>query len=533
MSKQDVPARPEHGSTADYVPTAITALVWSLGVGLFAAAQCLPLHWLPGQALILLLLLIALPAAMVFGEQRLAGMVGLAAGSYASRLRITSLAVIGLLAIALPVYQGQHGGMPAGTNDLAISVVIGAGLSLLVRATAAAMAHQWGMLFVQPWERSDDLGGVLGSAVQFEAAGRVDRSLVIQSLWRWWLAGDIALATALLLCAQLASPGYAWEQALLLGALIAYTALGLAVLSQAARLRQTIVWGLDGQAVSPALSRRWNGLSLQAGVLAMVGVYILIALHVLDAVYAAEDWLFWNVVVPLIDWIGNWFGQSHPLRDCTQISFCQSATPPRIPRLGPLGKPPPSTPHPGGPDLSWLLHNWPLLLAVVALALIARGFLGGRGRRNGRSLWREIIATLLRDLRSLVTLLARFLQRRATVVGNALRQRAGSALQRRIANRARSAPANAREAVIALYLAALGYAARRGHPRRAGQTPGEYAQELSGVAPEAGAELAGMTDLFVQVRYGNVLATGEQISLMQRLWGSFRRYLPKGRKKDR
>jgi hypothetical protein len=511
-------------SLADHVPSAITALLWCLGAGLFAAAQCLPISWPPGQTVVIWLLLLVLPAGMVFGELRLATMVGLASNSFAGRLRATSLAAIALLAVALPVYLGQHGGGAHG-NDLLITVLIGAGLCLLVRGMAAALAQRWLLLSIQPWERNDTTA-VPGSDAYFESAGRVERSVVVRNLWQWWLGGDVALATALLVCTQAAGSTHAWEQGVLLLTLLLYTALGLLLLSQAARLRQTVVWELDNVAVSPTLSQRWNGLSLQAAVLAMAGACMLILLHVLDAIYAAEDWLFWHVLVPLIDWIGGWFGHSQPLRGCTQLSFCQSASSPRLPHLGKL-QVAPGTSHMHGPDWSWLEHNWPLLLALVALLFLARGFLGARRQGGGRALWREILATLARDLGLLVQYLARTFRRRAAATGQAIRERAGSALQRRGAARARSAPADARETVIALYLTALAYAARRGHPHRAGQTPREYAREVGSAAPEAGTDLAGMTDLFVEVRYGNLPATGEQITVMQRLWGSFRRLLPR------
>jgi hypothetical protein len=509
---------------ADQVPSAITGLVWCLGAGLFAAAQCLPVHWPAGQTAAIWLLLFTLPAAMVFGELRLTRMVGLASNAFASRLRLTSLAAVALLAVALPVYAGQHGGGTPG-NDLLITVLIGAGLSLLVRGMAATLAQLWTMLSIQLWERNDT-SAAPGSEAYFESAGRVERTVVMRQLWQWWLGGDVALATALLLCTQAATSSHAWEQGALLLALLLYTALGLLVLSQAARLRQTIVWELDGVAVSPTLSQRWNGLSLQAATLAVAGTCMLILFHVLDVIYAAEYWIFWHVLAPIINWIGSWLGHSQPLRGCTQLSFCQAPSAPRLPHLGTLHGAPATT-HMHGPDWSWLERDWPLLLALVALLFLARGFLGARRQGGGRALWREILAILARDLGLLARLALQFFRRRAAAAGQAIRERAGSALQRRGAGRARSAPAGARETVIALYLTALAYAARRGHPRRAGQTPREYARDLAGAVPEAGTDLTGMTDLFVEVRYGNVPATGEQITHMQRLWGSFRRMLPR------
>jgi Domain of unknown function (DUF4129) len=82
-----------------------------------------------------------------------------------------------------------------------------------------------------------------------------------------------------------------------------------------------------------------------------------------------------------------------------------------------------------------------------------------------------------------------------------------------------------RQAIIALYVAALRLAARRGYPRRPGQTPREYAAEVGERLPRARDALGSMTETFVAVRYGGHAADDSLVARMQALAGALRKAL--------
>ena len=63
----------------------------------------------------------------------------------------------------------------------------------------------------------------------------------------------------------------------------------------------------------------------------------------------------------------------------------------------------------------------------------------------------------------------------------------------------------------------------RGHPRRPGQTPHEYAAEVSARLPRARDALGSLTETFVAVRYGGHPADSSHVARMQALAGALRK----------
>jgi hypothetical protein len=150
-----------------------------------------------------------------------------------------------------------------------------------------------------------------------------------------------------------------------------------------------------------------------------------------------------------------------------------------------------------------LAGQWLLLLCLIAmLALLWVYASSGRGHAV-RRLWLALRAALGRYLRLLYAVLFTTAGIAAARVGKLAARapaRAGTALRQLRGPDLGSMPA--RQAVVALYLAALRQASRRGFARRTGQTPSEYARALAAQVPEAGDAAEELTETFVVARYG-------------------------------
>jgi hypothetical protein len=68
------------------------------------------------------------------------------------------------------------------------------------------------------------------------------------------------------------------------------------------------------------------------------------------------------------------------------------------------------------------------------------------------------------------------------------------------------------------YLSAARRAAQAGKPRRSGQTPYEYQDSLDQQFPELEPDLEGLTDAFVQARYGSQLVQQQDAMAVKPLW---------------
>jgi hypothetical protein len=82
-----------------------------------------------------------------------------------------------------------------------------------------------------------------------------------------------------------------------------------------------------------------------------------------------------------------------------------------------------------------------------------------------------------------------------------------------------------REQLRLLYVNLLERASKRGHARRAGQTPYEFAQTLTQVAPDAKAEINELTQAFVESRYSQHDVPPERVSWAERVIGRIKRWL--------
>ena len=512
------PAGPAAGAE-DVVLGGIALVSLSFGVGLLAATLALPLHWLPGQLAGLSLLLVGLAGAGVVTARRLAGMVGGAAADFATRVRLTRWLVVGLSMVAFPLYEAHRMGHSGNSGDLPLTIAVAVAACWVVSATATGLTRAWANLLVQPWETTEAPEGG-PSTVSLERAGRVDRGKILHDLWRGWLAGELILAMALLVRSQLTQghEGSTWAGLL---AFLVYTLAGLLVLSQAARTRQTIQWQLSGFAVPGELEGAWTGASLWMIALVLLGIGFLLLAHALDLAHALVNWAAVTLLLPLVGPLERWLEQlgNHALGNCAGggcggLSGHRSSPPP--PRPTSL-----SRHQAGGPDLSWFAHVWPAALAILVIGFVVHVYRQTRGGEAGRGIWREILAILRRD----AVRLFRLLRQPARLIAAQLGEQGLRSGARRSRRRDRDTWATSRQAIIGLYLTALAYAARRGHPRRPGQTPDEYAAELAAQLPIADPALDRMTELFVAVRYGKEPVAREAVDRMREWRAAFRNLL--------
>ncbi len=525
-----MPATAERSSAdaEDLTRGGMAAVCACFALALVAAGMALPLSWLPGQLAVLCLVLVLLPGSVILAGGRLAGMVGLAAADFALRVAVTRWVTVGLLVVALPLYQTHVTARAADAQNPWFSIGFSAALCLLVGNVADALARAWATLQVQEWEVAD-AEPAHASAVSLETAGRVNRGAVLRDLWCGWMAGEMTLAAAFLLSAQL-SHGHQVATTLGLLAFVGYTLVGLLLLSQAARARQMVQWRLSGVDVPKELAGAWNGAGLRVAALAMFGFGLFLLLRGLDVAHATVQWTADTVLLPILNplldrlrHMGTGFANS-----CTGTSSCGGSPAPRslpVAPRAPAANQGPATKI----DFSWLQHWWPAAVAGLVAALVILTFLRTRGDASSRGIWREMIALLYRDLRLLLRLLARPTKRVLSQIAN----RGREAIAKRPSLARRRGPTQGtttRQAIIGLYLTALRFAARRGMPRRPGRTPREYADELATLLPAGSDSFNKMTDLFVSVRYTQAPVAEDRESAMRALWTAFRAMLSQARR---
>lgn len=285
----------------------------------------------------------------------------------------------------------------------------------------------------------------------------------------------------------------------ILSALI-YFALGMVLLALAQHTLLDRRWQEDGTRVASGLGERWARLSV-----AFMGLTAILA-FILPTAYGVGLLDLLALVVRglliLLTLLG--FGVIGPLAWLLAFLSGGSTTPPpTAPAAAPPPPPPPPPPESSG--IPWLdILRWTAFAIVAALLLfwLLRGWLENRALlRDGLGRIRLLAAlgtlfrALLARLRGLATAIG---ERLPSLRPGRLTIRPGGASGRRLRLPGARTP---REQVIRYYLSLLRRAESQGLPRRATQTPNEYATNLDSHVPDARPDLAALTDAFVEARY--------------------------------
>jgi hypothetical protein len=314
-------------------------------------------------------------------------------------------------------------------------------------------------------------------------------------------------------------------------ALVVYLALGLILMGRAAQLRWTTEWELEQVPVAPQVAAGWHPMAVATSVAVLLLASLVALSPLLALAHDVVGWLWAAVLLPVVRWLLPWFAQflqgggiSSGLNGVNR-----GLTPPRI-RGGPV--------HPAQQHVTsafwlwlaelwtWLTHSWLYLLGLLAVATLAWAYWQARRAQGGTGRPWSILIALLKELRLILLALWHPATQLAAQAARDVQRRATRAVARGGAWRHRRLrEMGPRQAIIALYVAVLQLAARRGYPRRPGQTPHEYAAEVGGRLPQARDALGRMTETFVAVRYGGHAADDSLVARMQALAGALRKAL--------
>lgn len=346
-----------------------------------------------------------------------------------------------------------------------------------------------------------------------------DRQTALDRLGDLFLMGGMAMLLALGALHALQVP------TALTGAyaLLLYFALGVGLVSQARFSVARAAWQMQGIPVQAGVGRRWL-VWATVFVVAVAALALLLpvdyAAGPLAAARGVLGWLLRGLMFLLTLFF---FLLSLPL---SLLKPGAQRTPPSPPQLDL------SAPQPGAVTgvAPWLQTAgaallWALAIAVVVYALFrfARDRLRGRGAAAGseraQGLWGRV-RRLLRDLwRRWWGWLQGVQQRVVRRLAGRRHPSAEPGAPGRFLSLRRLSP---RDLVRYFYLSAARRAARAGQPRRPGQTPYEYRQELERRFPELEPDLDGLTHAFVQARYSRRPVNEGDAQAVKPLWQRIR-----------
>lgn len=300
--------------------------------------------------------------------------------------------------------------------------------------------------------------------------------------------------------------------------ILLYFALGVALLSQAQFSVKYASWQVEGTPVQPGMARRWL-----LAVLAFLVVVALVAL-VLPTGYALGPFrAIWGVLSLLLQLLVFVFALLFFLLTALLSFLLPHAVieQPPPPTFDPV---PPSLPGPeAAVSLPWLqilasALFWLVIVAIAGYALVR--FVRERwpgweedeeGQAGG---WRRFLAWLR-------ALWRRWRGWRSEALEQWARRRAAAARKRPARRPARFFSLRGlgpRELVRYFYVSTARRAAQAGQPRRPSQTPYEYEASLGGQFPDLEPDLSGLTEAFVEARYGRAPVEAEDVERVKPLW---------------
>lgn len=311
-------------------------------------------------------------------------------------------------------------------------------------------------------------------------------------------------------------PSRAWP-------LILYFVFGFAILAQTRYSTLRIRWYLDSISTGSNLAIRWAGYSLllffTVGLVSLLlptsySLNLLDTLHViLTGIILVFNFIFGLLVAPfllLFQWVSALFPTSNSL-------------PLPQPTLPPIHNPPP-LPGTSGltADLLRSVLYWGIFLTVVAFSILYYM----RSRSGYAHFVRNLgLAQWLKQVWNWITLrftrINRAILNSVRATRNRLRPAKALSSSRRWLFQ-RVGPLQPRNRVRQLYVDMLQQAAEKGIPRKASQTPYEYAQSMHDSLPGISPEVDELTDGFMEARYSSHEISEQEASLLQQLWARIR-----------
>lgn len=394
-------------------------------------------------------------------------------------------------------------------------------LGLLAAMLTHLMLHDLGTLVPH-----DTSAAPVESGERFASLMAADRAAALRSLGQRFGIGGVVLLLALgIEAVNIEQPGGPPNPIAPLSALsmLAYIVCGFVLLSQARLALLQTRWNLEGAQVADAVAQRSNRASL----LLIAGVTLAAALLPRSYGRALLDILnnglaFVGYAVALLGYIAMWlFGVllSLPAMLLAWLLPPVSAVPAAPPP--PVAAPPLPPDVEREPRLLPALIFWLCVLALIVHAgrLLARRYpgLGAQVRSLGPlTALLHWLAELWRDATNWTGMLAESIRARAT--------------HERPAPPALPAPPRfdrlaAREQVRAAYRMMLRHAASHGLERRTSQTPYEYTAAVTPRAPDAGADLAELTEAFIRAQYSEATVSSEEAVRARTFWERLRRTL--------
>lgn len=314
--------------------------------------------------------------------------------------------------------------------------------------------------------------------------------------------------------------------------LLAYVFLSLLLLSQARFTALRAAWYRERASVGEEVARRWVIYSVLFLLLVAAVVIVLptrYSLGLLGTLAYLVGWLaaIFQVIVYVLLLI-----LTFPITLLMRLlggSGSQAPTP-----TPPAPPPTPLAPAPAGSDPLWELIKsvlfWAFFLIMTGWAL--KSYLGRH--REWLAVLRSIpvLHWLVQGMTWLWRVVCQGSRQVAGAVEAGLRAlRPRQAVSTLIAERTRLLHVRRlppRERVQYFYLAMVRRGAQRGAPRRASQTPREYASTLESTVPEVNSEIEALTDSFAEARYSlhdvSAERAGSALTLWQRIRAALRRF---------
>lgn len=300
---------------------------------------------------------------------------------------------------------------------------------------------------------------------------------------------------------------------------VAYFALGLMLFSLGHLAVLRAIWSMERIEVGQNLAARWAvyAVAMVVGVGLLASLlptrYSLGLLSTLSYVVSAVMLVFYSVLLLVIALGGllmGWLSRLLPLP--------ASDAPPTPPVMLTV---PPSAPLPGLEALKSILF-WAVFLGVLGYSLY---YYGSRQKEVAVFLrqlpfWRWLV----QGWRAVWGGVGAMNRQLAAAVQEGLRRlRGGNATAPwRYVSLRRLSPA---ERVRFFYLALVRRGGERGWPRRPSETPYEYESDLNASIPEAGDDVAALTDAFVEARYSPHPVTAQAAEVARRRWEQLRKRL--------